>query len=163
MNELARGVNVEVQSMLAIRGDLEVEDSDDSDVETFLGRKIAFEPEGESLGRSITMMDIEIRHEAIMHELEVLKTQMELETLERGELFREFVKMSGDLKDEVDDVVDEKDAVKRVVTRSGGRQEREAMEKLEERLTMVRRQYIEKSKRISDAYLAMDEKDLFKY
>lgn len=148
--------------MLAIRGDLDVEDSDDSDVESFLGRNIAFEPEGEALGRSINMMDIEIRQEAIMEELKVLKAQLELETLERGKLFKGFAKMSGDLKDEMDDIVDEKDTLKRVVGRSGGRQEKEEIEKLEERLTMVRRQFIEKNKRINDAYLAMDEKDIFK-
>lgn len=162
MNELARGVNVEVQSMLAVRGDCEVEDSDDSDVESFLGHHIAFEPEGEALGRSINMMDIDLRHQAILEELEVLAAQMKLETLERGKLFSGFVKMSSDLKDEVDDVVDEKDTLKRMIQRNGGRQEKKEMEKLEERLTMVRRQYIEKNKRIKDAYLAMDEKDIFR-
>lgn len=162
MNELARGVHTEVMGMLAVRGDYDTEDSDDSDVESFLGKKIVFEEDAETLGRDIKVMDVDMRHSTVREELEVLGAQMSLETLDRAKLFRGFIKMSRDLKDEIDDVIDEKDTLVKVVGRSGGKQERKDMKGLEEKLTLVRRQYIEKNKRISDAYLAMNEKDIFK-
>ena len=162
MNELATGVHTEVIEMLAVRGDYDAEESDDSDVESFLGRKIVFEEDAEALGRDIKVMDVDMRHSSVREELKVLGAQMSLETLDRAKLFRGFIKMSRDLKDEIDDVIDERDTLVKAARRSGGRQERKDMTDLEEKLTLVRCQYIEKNKRISDAYLAMNEKDIFK-
>lgn len=173
MNELALGVGREVDDVLGMRsgsgrdgrdGYPSPAKSDDtgSDVESFLGRKVAFEPEDQRMGREIDVMDVSLRHTSTRNELEVLTAQMALETLDRAKLFKGFQKMARDLKDEIDMVGGEREELLKIVRRHGGRGERKDMDAAMERFKIVRGQYVERSDKIGEGYLAMDGKDFFK-
>lgn len=173
MNELALGVGREVDNVLGMRsgGGRDGRDgypspakSDDtgSDVESFLGRKLAFEPEDQRMGREIDVMDVSLRHTSIRNELEILTAQMALETLDRAKLSKGFQKMAKDLKDEIDMVGGERDELVKIVRRHGGRAERKDMDAAVEKLKTVTGQYIGRNGRIREGWLVMEEKDFFK-
>lgn len=177
MNELALGVGREVDDVLGIHSGSGKDGRDgypspaksddtgntsDSDIERFLGRKIAFEPEDQRLGREIDVMDVSLRHASIRNELEVLTAQMALETLDRTKLFKGFQRMSKDLKDEIDLVAQDRDGVQKLVRRHGGRAERKEMEEAVKRFKTVREGFAERSGRIGDRWLVMDGRDFFK-
>lgn len=172
MNELGLGVGREVDDVLGMRngsrggydGYPSPAKSDDtgSEVESFLGRKIAFEPEDQRMGREIDVMDVSLRHTSIRNELEVLTAQMALETLDRAKLFKGFQQMSRDLKDEVDLVAEDRDGVQKLVRRHGGRSERKEMEEAVGRFKTVREGFVGRSERIGEEWLVLDGRDFFK-
>ena len=172
MNELALGVGREVDDVLGMRSEVsgypspaksdDTGNSSDSDIERFLGRKIAFEPEDQRMGREIDVMDVSLRHTTIRNELEVLTAQIALETLDRAKLFKGFQRMSRDLKDEIDLVAEDREGVQKLVRRHGGRSERKEMEEAVERFKTARRGFVERSGRIGEGWLVMDGTDFFK-
>ena len=177
MNELALGVGREVDDVLGMRCGSGREGIDgypspaksddtgntsDSDIERFLGRKIAFEPEDQRMGREIDVMDVNLRHTSIRNQLEVLTAKMALETLDRAKLSKGFLKMSRDLKDEIDLIAEDRDGVQKLVRRHGGRTERKEMEQAVKRFKTVKKVFVERSGRIGEEWLVLDGRDFFK-